>query len=80
MTVIKGVYDFLNVAGNYSRCARVFELLVYLSARARAAVLFRALRARNLLLSRVPSCLIAAAVYRVSVESLSKLSRNFKGG
>jgi hypothetical protein len=59
---------------------RVFKLLAYLGARAYTVVLFRALYTHNLLLSRVPSCLIAAAIYRVSVEFLFKSSRNFKGG
>ena len=49
---------------------RVFKLLVYLGTRAYTVVLLGALRAYNLLLSRLPSCLVAAAVYRVSVEFL----------
>ena len=67
MTVIEGVYVFLNVIGN-RRCARVFELLIYLGTGARTVILFKALRARNLSLSRLPFYLIAAAVHRVSVE------------
>ena len=59
---------------------RVFKLLVYLGVRACTVILFRALRARNLLLLRLPSCFIAAAVHRVSVEFLFRLSRNFKEG
>ena len=47
---------------------RVFELLVHLGAGAYIVILLRALRIRNLLLLRLPSCLVAAAVYRVSVE------------
>ena len=47
---------------------RVFELLVYLGTRAYIVILFGALRACNFLLLRLPFCLIAAAVYRVSVE------------
>ena len=47
---------------------RVFELLVYLGARACIVVLLGALRAHNFLLLRLPSCLVAAAVYRVSVK------------
>ena len=70
MTVVEGVNVSLNVVSDCSRCTKVFELLVYLSARARIVVLLRALRACNLSLSRLPSCLIAAAVYRVSVEFL----------
>ena len=68
MTVIEGVNISLNVISNYSRCVRVFEFLVYLGAGAYVVVLFGALRAHNLLLLKLPSCLIAAAVYRVSVE------------
>ena len=59
---------------------RVFKLLVYLGARAHTAVLLRALRARDLLLLKGPSCLRAAAVYRVSVEFPFRSSRYFKGG
>ena len=68
ITVIEGVNISLNVIGDCSRCIRVFELLVHLSAGACIIVLLRALHARNLLLLRLPSCLIAAAVHRVSVE------------
>ena len=68
MTVIKGVNVSFNIVGDYSRCIRVFELLVYLSIKICTVVLLRALRACNLLLLKLPFCLIAAAVYRVSVE------------
>ena len=78
MTVIEGVYVFLNVIGN-RRCARVFELLAYLGTGACTVVLPTVLRTRNLSLSRLPSCLVAAAFYRVSVEFPFKLSRDFKG-
>ena len=67
MTVIEGLRVFLNIIGDCG-CVRVFELLVYLGIGACTVVLLRALRARNLSLLRVPSCLIAAAVYRVSIE------------
>ena len=79
MTVIEGVNVFLNVVGNCSRCIRVFKLLVYLGAGAHTVILLKALHARNLLLLRLPSCLIAAAVHRVSVEFPFWLSRNFQG-
>ena len=68
MTVIKGVNISFNIISDYSKCVRVFKLLVYLGARAYIVILFGALRARNLSLLRVPSCLIVVAVYRVSVE------------
>ena len=68
VTVIEGVNVSLNIISNYSRCMRVFKLLVHLGTRACTVVLFGALRAHNLLLLRLPSCLIVAAVYRVSVE------------
>ena len=68
MTVIEGVNISLNVISDCNRCARVFKLLVYLGAGARTAVLLRALRARDLSLLKGPSCLRAAAVYRVSIE------------
>ena len=68
ITVIEGVNISLNIISDCSRCIRVFKLLIYLGAGACTVVLFRALRVRNLLLLRLSSCLIAAAVYRVSVE------------
>jgi hypothetical protein len=67
VTVVEGIYVLLNIAGG-CRCAKVFELLVYLSARACTAVLPRGLRTRNLLLLEGPSCLKATVVYRASVE------------
>ena len=80
MTVVEGINVSLNVIGNCSRCTRVFKLLVHLGARACIAVLLGALRAHDLLLLKGPSCLGAAAVYRVFVEFPFRLSRCFKGG
>ena len=68
MTVIEGVDVSLNIISDCSRCVRVFKLLVYLGARAYIVILLRVLRFRNFLLLRLPSCLIAVAVHRVSVE------------
>ena len=68
MTVIEGINISLNIIGDYSRCIRVFKLLVYLGTRAYIVILLRALRVCNLLLLKLPSCLIAAAVYKVSVK------------
>ena len=68
MTVIEGVDISLNIISNYSRCVKIFKLLVYLGAGAYIVILFGALHACNLLLLRLPSCLIAAAVYRISIE------------
>ena len=76
-TVVEGVNVFLNVVSDYGRCARVFELLAHLGAGACTAVLLRVLRTYNLLLLRVPSCLIAVAVYRVFVEFPSRSLRDF---
>jgi hypothetical protein len=53
---------------------------VYLGAEVYIVILLKALHACNFLLLRVLFYLIAAAVYRVSVEFLFKLSQNFKGG
>ena len=78
VTVIEGVCVFLSVVGN-CRCARVFELLVYLGIRACSAVLPRGLYYCNLLLLEGPSCLSATAVYKVFIEFLFRLSRDFKG-
>jgi len=75
-TVIEGVYIFLS--GN-CRYIRVFELLEYLGIRAYLAVLPRGLYYRNLLLLEGPFCLYATAFYKVSVEFLFRLSRDFKG-
>ena len=77
ITVIEGVNVSLNIISDYSRCIRVFELLIYLGTRACIVVLFRALRAHNLLLLKLPSCLIAAAIHRVSIKFPFWLSRNF---
>jgi hypothetical protein len=74
VTIIESLRVFLNVIGDCG-CVRVFKLLAYLGARAYTVVLLRALYVRNLLLLRVPSCLVAAAVYRVSVEFPFRLSR-----
>ena len=79
-TVVEGVDVFLNVVGDCSRRARVFELLAHLGAGARTAVLLRALCAHNLLLLKRPSCLRAAAVYKVFIKFPFRLSRYFKGG
>ena len=68
VTIIKGINVSLNIVSDYSRYIKVFKLLVYLGTGAYIVVLLRALYARNFLLLRLPSCLIAAAVYRVSVE------------
>ena len=80
MTVIEGVNISLNVVSDYSRCVKVFKLLVYLGAGARTAVLLGALRACDLLLLKRPSYFRAAAVHKISVEFLFRLSRCFKGG
>ena len=68
MTIIEGLNVSLNIISDYNRCVRVFKLLVYLGTRAYIVVLLKALRSHNLLLLRLPSYLIAAAVYKVSVE------------
>ena len=68
MTIIEGINVSLNIVSNYSRCVKVFKLLVYLGIRARIVVLLGALYVCNLLLLRLPSCLIAAAVYKVFIE------------
>ena len=76
MTVIEGINVFLNVINN-CRCIKVFKLLVYLGAGAYIIVLLRALRACNLLLLKLPFCLIAAAVHRVFIEFPFWSSQNF---
>ena len=77
MTVIESVNVSLNIISDCSRCVRVFKLLVYLGTRAYIVILLGALCTYNLLLLRLPSCLIAVAVYRVSVEFPFWLSRDF---
>ena len=79
VTVIEGVNISLNIISNCSRCIRGFKLLIYLGTRAYIVILLKALYARNLLLLKRPSCLGAAAVYRVFIEFLFRLSRCFKG-
>jgi len=76
VTVIEGVCVFLRVISNY-RCVRVFKLLAHLGVRAYLAVLPRGLYCRNLLLLEGPSCLSAMAFYKVFIEFLFRLSRDF---
>ena len=80
MTVIKGINISLNIISNYNKCIRVFKLLVYLGTGACTAILLRALRVRDFLLLKGPSCLGVAAVYRVFIEFPFRSSRYFKGG
>ena len=68
ITVIKGINVFLNIINNYSRCIKVFKLLIYLSTKAYTVILLKALHAHNLLLLRLPFYFIAAAIHRVSIE------------
>ena len=70
VTIIEGVDIFFNIVDNYSRCVRVFKLLVHLGTGVCIIILLRALHACNLLLLRLSFCLIAAAVYKVSIEFL----------
>ena len=70
MTVVEGINISLNIISDCSRCIRVFKLLVYLGTGAYTVILLRALYTCNLLLLRLPSCLVAAAVHRVSVKFL----------
>ena len=79
MTIIEAINIFLNIISNY-KYTRVFKLLVYLGTGAYIVVLFKVLHTCNLLLLRLSSYLITVAIYRVSVEFLFRLSRNFKGG
>ena len=72
--VVESVYIFLS--GNY-RYTRVFKLLVHLGIRARLAVLPRGLYCRNLSLLEGPSYLCITAFYKVSVEFLFRLLRDF---
>jgi hypothetical protein len=74
MAVVEGVCVFLSGDRRYTR---VFKLLVHLGIRAYLAVLPRGLYYRNLLLLEGPSCLYATAFYKVSVEFLFRLSRDF---
>ena len=77
MSVIEGIYIFLSGDCRY---AKVFKLLAYLGIRAYSAVLPRGLYCRNLSLLKGPSCLNAMAFYKVFVEFLFRLLRDFKGG
>ena len=68
VTVVEGINVSFNIIGDYSRCTKVFELLVHLGTGAHIVILLRALHSRNLLLLKLPSCLIAAAIYKISIE------------
>ena len=76
-TIIEGVCVFLS--GNY-RYIRVFKLLMHLGIRAYLAILPKGLYYRNLLLLEGPFYLSATAFYKVFMEFLFRLSRDFKGG
>ena len=76
ITVIEGVCVFLS--GN-RRYIRVFKLLVHLGIRAYLAILPRGLYYCNLLLLEGPFYLSATAFYKVFMEFLFRLSRDFKG-
>ena len=76
ITVVEGVYVFLHVVSN-CKYIRVFELLAHLGVRACLAVLPRGLYYCNLLLLEGLSCLSATAFYKVFVEFLFRLSRDF---
>ena len=75
-SVIEGVYIFLS--GNY-RYARVFKLLAHLGIKAYLTVLPRGLYYYNLLLLEGPFYLNITAFYKVFMEFLFRLSRDFKG-
>ena len=72
--MVEGIYIFLS--SNY-RYARVFKLLVYLGIGAYSAILPRGLYYHNLLLLEGPFYLYVTAFYKVSVEFLFRLSRDF---
>ena len=76
VTVIEGVYVFLS--GNY-RYTKVFKLLVHLGIRAYLAILPKGLYYYNLLLLEGPFYLSATAFYKVFMEFLFRLLRDFKG-
>ena len=76
MTVVEGIYVLFNVISN-RRYTRVFELLVYLSARAYTAVLLRVLRGRNFSLSEGPSYFNATAFHRVAVGFFVRVVARF---
>jgi len=73
-TIIKGVCIFFS--GNY-RYIKVFKPLAYLSIRAYLAILPKGLYYCNLLLLKGPSYLNITAFYKVSMEFLFRLSRDF---
>ena len=74
-TIIEGVYIFLS--GNY-RYIRVFKLLVHLGIRAYLTILPKGLYYYNLLLLKGPFYLSVMAFYKVFIEFLFRLSRDFK--
>jgi hypothetical protein len=77
ISVIEGICVFLSSDHRY---ARVFKLLVHLGIRACLAILPRGLYCCNLSLLEGPSYLGATAFYKVFIEFLFRLSRDFKGG
>jgi len=77
VTIIEGINIFLNNAGSH-KCIKVFKLMVHLGAKAHSVILFGHLYIRNLLLLEGPSCLVATALYKVSIGFLFRLSRNLR--
>jgi len=78
ITIIDGIYIFLSVISNY-RYIKVFKLLVHLGIMAYLAILPRGLYYYNLLLLEGPSYLSIMAFYKVFMEFLFRLLRDFKG-
>ena len=76
VTIVEGVCNF-DVAGGYG-CARVFKLLLHLSAGACMAILLGHLYNCNFFLLEGPSCFKATAVYKVFIGFLYKSSRDFE--
>jgi len=72
MAIIKNIYVFLSITGNY-KCIKVFKFLVHLGIGAYSAVLLRGLYYYNLSLLKGPFCLKATAFYKISIEFLFKL-------
>ena len=77
ITIIEGINISLNVISDYNRYIRVFKLLIYLSTKACTVILLGVLCAYNLLLLKLPSYFIAAAVYKVFIKFPFWLSQNF---
>ena len=77
ITIIEGIYIIFNITNNY-KYVKVFKLLIYLSVKVYIAVLPKGLYIYNLLLLKGPFRFKVIVFYKVFIEFLFRLLRNFE--